>query len=131
MTHDTRDGNTGEGQRDRGRVLLPYAVFLIPFLVLASANSAGYRFGASDLAFYGPAVVRGLDPALFPRDAGLIDAQARLTFMDETVGTIARATTAHLPTLFLGLYLVTLALLALGAAAVGGQVYRSRWTVVA
>ena len=32
-------------------------------------NSAGYRYAASDQAFYIPAVLRHLDPALFPRDA--------------------------------------------------------------
>ena len=56
---------------------------------------AGYRYGASDLAFYGPAVMRHLDPALFPRDRVVIDAQARLTLMDESVGTLARVTTRN------------------------------------
>ena len=91
---------------------------LLVFVLLATANSAGYRYGASDLAFYGPAVMRQLDPTLFPRDAPLIDAQARLTFMDETVAAIARLTTDHLPALFLGL-LITLALLAAGIAGIG------------
>jgi len=36
-------------------------------------NSAGYRYGASDQAFYIPAIVRHLEPADFPRDAPLID----------------------------------------------------------
>jgi hypothetical protein len=111
--------------------LLPFVSCLLPFVVLATSNSAGYRYGASDLAFYGPAVMRQLDPALFPRDRVLIDAQARLTFMDETVGSIARLTTDRFPALFLGLYLATLALLALGAAAIGAQMYRSSWTVAA
>ena len=92
---------------------------LLVFVLLATANSAGYRYGASDLAFYGPVSQRRqLDPALF-RDAPLIDAQARLTFMDETVAAIARLTTDHLPALFLGLYLITLALLAIGIAGIG------------
>ena len=56
--------------------LLPFAFCL--FVVLATLNSAGYRYGASDQAFYIPAVTRQLDPALFPRDRALIDAQARL-----------------------------------------------------
>jgi len=100
----------------------------IPFVLLATANSAGYRYGASDLAFYGPAVMRQLDPALFPRDFPIIDAQARLTFMDETVAAIARVTTTDLPTLFHALYLATLLLLVFGGAAVGSAIYRSRWT---
>jgi hypothetical protein len=113
------------------RVLAPFAWCLLPFLLLATANSAGYRYGASDLAFYGPAVMRQLDPALFPHDAALIEAQARLTRMDETVAAIARATTKHLPTLFLVLYLCTLALLALAGSAIGNAIYRSAWATTA
>ena len=44
------------------------------FLVLATANGGGYRYGVSDQAFWIPAAVRALQPASFPRDAGLIDA---------------------------------------------------------
>src|SRR5258708_24694096 len=51
--------------------------FAIVFIVLATLNSAGYRYGASDQAFYIPAVLRHVDPALFPQDRVLIDAQAR------------------------------------------------------
>ncbi len=127
MTHDK-----GKGRREKGEVLFPFPLSLFPcllvlFLPLATANSAGYRYGASDLAFYGPAVMRDLDPALFPRDGALIEAQARLTFMDETVAALARLTTDHFPTLFLGLYVLTLVLLALGAAAIAGQMYHSPW----
>ena len=57
-------------------------------------NVAGYRFGASDQALYLPAVLRHLDPLLFPRDAPLIDTQARLMFNDEIVALIARLTGA-------------------------------------
>jgi hypothetical protein len=106
-------------------------VALLPFILLATANSAGYRYGASDLAFYGPAVMRQLDPTLFPRDTPVIDAQAQLTFMDETVGAVSRLTTSNFPTLFLSLYLLTLVLLALAIGAIGESLYESRWTVLA
>ena len=115
----------------KGKAIFPFAFSLFPFVVLATANSAGYRYGASDLAFYGPAVMRHLDPRLFPRDTPLIDAQARLTFMDETIGTLAAVTTGHLPTLFLGLYIVTLVLLALAGWLIGRTLYRSAWTTAA
>jgi hypothetical protein len=115
----------------RGSGLRLWLLPLVPFVLLATANSAGYRYGASDLAFYGPAVMRQLDPGLFPRDTPIIDAQARLTFMDETVAAISRLTTGDLPTLFLGLYLLTLALLAAGIGAIGASLYRSRWTTIA
>ena len=115
----------------RGSGLRLWLLPLVPFVLLATANSADYRYGASDLAFYGPAVMRQLDPGLFPRDTPIIDAQARLTFMDETVAAISRLTTGDLPTLFLGLYLLTLALLAAGIGAIGASLYRSRWTTIA
>ena len=114
----------------RGQVAGLLILALFPFVLLATANSAGYRYGASDLAFYGPAVMRQLDSSLFPRDTPIIDAQARLTFMDETVAAIARVTTTDLPTLFLGLYLATLLLLVFGGAALGSAIYRSRWTAL-
>src|SRR6188474_923179 len=107
--------------RRQGKRPFPFSLWfllLIPFILLATANSAGYRYGASDLAFYGPAVMRQLDPGLFPRDTPIIEAQARLTFMDETVAAISRLTTGDLPTLFLGLYLLTLACLAIGLFAI-------------
>ena len=106
------------------------ALSVVPLVLIATANSAGYRYGASDLAFYGPAVMRHLDPQLFPRDRPIIEAQARLTLMDETVGTLARLTTRDLPVLFLGLYCLSIALLAAGAAAIGGSLYRHRWSIV-
>jgi hypothetical protein len=107
---------------------LLWLLSLVPFVLLATANSAGYRYGASDLAFYGPAVMRQLDPSLFPRDTPVLNAQANLTFMDETVAAIARRTTTHLPSLFFGLYIVTLVLLAAGVTAIGTSLYRHRWT---
>jgi hypothetical protein len=119
-------GGSGLGPRD-----LLWVLALIPFVLLATANSAGYRYGASDLAFYGPAVMRQLDPELFPRDRPVLDAQAKLTFMDETVAAIARRTTTHLPSLFLGLYIATLILLAAGVMAIGSALSLNRWTVVA
>jgi hypothetical protein len=127
----TREGG-GPGLGTRGsRNILLWVVALLPFVGLATANSAGYRYGASDLAFYGPAVMRRLDASLFPRDRPVIDAQANLTFMDETVAAIARRTTTHLPTLFLGLYVTTLILLAAGISATGAGIYRSPWAVAA
>ncbi|MGH9314928.1 MAG: hypothetical protein ACRD1S_17225, partial [Vicinamibacterales bacterium] len=61
------------------------------FVLLAVSNSAGYRYGASDQSFYLPAAARAADPTLFPRDAPLLDAQARLTAADELLAAAARA----------------------------------------
>ena len=107
------------------------AAWLVLFGVLATANSAGYRYGASDLAFYAPAIMRQLDPALYPRDAPLLNVQADLTFADETIAAIARVTRLDLPQLFFALYAVTLGLLAFAALTVGEALYRSWWSSAA
>jgi hypothetical protein len=101
------------------------------FVLLATMNAAGYRYGASDQAFYIPAVVRHLDPAVYPRDAPLIDSQARLTVIDEAIAAVAGATGQSLQRLFLALYLGTLVLLVSAAAHLGSIFYRSRWTIAA
>ena len=102
---------------------------LVPFVLLATLNSAGYRYGASDQAFYIPAVLKRLDPALFPRDGALIASQARLTLVDEAIALVARATGLSLPVLFAGGYLAALILLAWGAASLGALLYRTPWAV--
>lgn len=94
-------------------------------------NSAGYRYAASDQAFYIPAILRQLDPALFPRDAGLIDAQAGLTLIDEISAAVVHQTGLSLQYLFLALYLVALLLLLAAAVAIGSRLYRTGWAVVA
>jgi hypothetical protein len=100
-------------------------------VILATMNSAGYRFAASDQAFYLPAVVRHLEPADFPRDAFLIDAQARLTLADDLIAALARATGLSLQHLFLFLYVVSLCLLVAAAVQIASRLYRTRWAVVA
>jgi len=111
--------------------LLPFSFFLIPFILLCTLNSAGYRYGASDLAFYIPAALERLDPSLFPRDRALIASQARLTMIDETIAVLTRTTRLTLPPLFAGLYVLTLALLLAGTWLVGRHLYRSAWTLAA
>lgn len=109
--------------------LLPLAACL--FVVLATLNSAGYRYAASDQAFYIPAVLRHLDPALFPRDRALIDPQAHLALVDEILAAAVKYLHIPLPYLFLALYVATLLLLLAGAARIGAHLYRTRWAVAA
>jgi hypothetical protein len=111
--------------------LLPFSFALFPFLLLCTLNSAGYRYGASDLAFYIPAALEKLDPALFPRDGALIASQARLTMIDEVIAGLARVTGLSLPPLFAALYVLTLSLLLAGAWLIADRVYRSPWTTTA
>ena len=86
------------------------------FVLLATANSGGYRYGASDQAFYGPAVALRMDPALFPRDRVLFAPQMRAWLADDLFAGLARATGARLPAIFFMTYIVTLLLFAAAAA---------------
>lgn len=99
------------------------------FGVLATANSGGYRYGVSDQAFYLPAVSQHLAPNLFPRDAPLLDAQARLIASDELVAAVVTATGASLPKVAVAIYAVTLLLLILAAAAFARGLGYSWWAV--
>jgi hypothetical protein len=101
----------------------------IVFVVLATLNSAGYRYGASDQAFYIPAVLRHVDPALFPQDRAVIDPQSRLAVVDEILAGVVRVTRVSLPHLFFALYLATLVLLVYAASRIGAHFYRTRWAV--
>lgn len=115
----------------RGRKIVPSAAALLAFLLLATLNSAGYRYGASDQAFYIPAVLRSMDPSLFPNDGPLIESQARLIVIDEAIGALATATGLSLPALFAAFYVITLGLLALAGKRLGAVIYRHRWTTAA
>jgi hypothetical protein len=103
------------------------------FILLATINSAGYRYGASDQAFYMPAMLERMDPSLFPRDSDLIHSQAQLTFADDVLGPLARVTGVSFPVLFVVLQVVTLSLLAIGVFRIGQVMYRthSEWATLA
>ena len=116
--------------RTVGRLCLLPSAFCL-FVVLATLNSAGYRYGASDQALYIPAVLRHVDPALFPQDRVLISAHARLMVADELLAGIVRATGVSIQQLFFALYVTSLLLLVAGASRIGGHLYRTRWAVVA
>jgi hypothetical protein len=124
-------GKKGKREKGEGKSLFPFALCLFPFLLLGTLNSAGYRYGASDLAFYIPAALEKIDPSLFPRDSALIASQARLTMIDEVIAVLSRATGLMLPSLFATLYCVTLSLLLAGVWLIGSGLYRSVWTTTA
>jgi hypothetical protein len=119
------------GLRAQGLPAYAFALCLLPFVVLATANSAGYRFGASDQAFYAPAILERMDPTRYPRDSPLIQAQAKLTFVDDVVGPIAKVIHIPLPSLFVTLQAITLALLAFAATRIAQSCYRTHWAGVA
>lgn len=118
---------------DRGAVSRTalFLICVVPFVVLATFNSAGYRYGASDQAFYVPAVLERLNPSLFPRDSILIESQAALTVVDEVVAALVRALPISLPALFAILYVAALACLVRGALSMAEVLYRTRWAAIA
>lgn len=101
------------------------------FVLLATANGAGYRYGVSDQAFYIPVVTRSLEPAAFPRDAPIIDAEGRLMVLDEILAAVMQTTGVSLETLYLAGYFTSLALLWVGIILIGTRVYRNRWAMAA
>jgi hypothetical protein len=104
---------------------------LLAFVILATANGGGYRYGISDQAFYIPAVLHALEPGAFPRDASLIDAQAHLMVLDEAFAGVMRVTGLSLPVLFAAGYFLSLTLIWAALVLIGRRVYVQGWTVVA
>lgn len=107
------------------------ALSMLAFGLLAAANTGGYRYGVSDQAFYIPAAVLAETPDAYPLDRGLIVSQARLLVIDEVAGAIARGTGASLPVIFLVGYLLTLAVLFVGAVTFARACQYSWWAVAA
>ena len=101
------------------------------FVVLATANGAGYRYGTSDQAFYIPVITRAIDVSLFPRDGAVIDAEGRLMLMDEVMATLVQGSGISLEMAFLVGYVISMLLLWAAVALIGARLYRHTWAVVA
>ena len=99
----------------------------VAFVVLATANAGGYRFGIGDQAYYTAAQALSADPALFPRDAALLAAQSRYMVIDDVIGGLVRTTGLTLQTLSFALYLVTLVALFAAAVAFARALGASWW----
>jgi hypothetical protein len=102
---------------------------VVLFVVLATANSGGYRYGVSDQAFYFPAVNQLLTPELFPRDAPLLQAQGRLMASDNIVAAIVSSTGLSLPRISIALYVIGLVVLITAAAFFARGLGYSWWAV--
>ena len=101
------------------------------FAVLATLNAGGYRYGASDQAFYIPAILHQLDPALYPRDWAMIGAQGRYFLLDELMAAVMRATGLSLPALFVLAQAAALAAIYAGAIGLGRTVLTTPWAMAA
>jgi hypothetical protein len=111
------------------RIVLGAAALL--FAIVATANSGGYRFGVSDQAFYVPALARGLDPGLFPRDSDVLEVQTRLWAGDEVLTVVSRVSRLDLPALSVALYVLGLVLLAWSVVFLVRGLGGSWWAVAA
>lgn len=108
---------------------LALALAALVFVLVATANSGGYRYGVSDQAFYQPAIAMSADGALFPRDRVVLLPQMRLWVGDSLIGALVRVSGAGLPTVFLWLYVVTLLALAGAAISLARRLGMTWWTV--
>ena len=95
----------------------------LAFLILATANGAGYRYGVSDGAAYVPAVMLAENPAAFPRDAPLIRTQGQFFVVDEVLALIGRVTGASMESRFFAAYLVAVAVVWIGVIWIGSALY--------
>ena len=103
----------------------------LAFALCATLNAGGYRYGASDQAFYIPAILHQLDPSLFPRDWAMLGAQGRFFFVDELGAALVSATGLTLPVWFALAQVATLAALYAGAIAMGRAVFTTPWALAA
>jgi hypothetical protein len=90
-----------DGRRRHVKTALALTAAAAAFVIVATANSGGYRYGASDQAFYQPAIALAANPELYPRDRVVLASQMRLWLGDDLIGGIARVTGSELPPLFL------------------------------
>ncbi len=101
------------------------------FGLAATLNAGGYRYGAADQAFYIPAILKQLDPTLYPRDWSLIAPQAQYFLIDEIVAAAIRHLGGSIEGWFLAGYLVTTIGLFAALTALGATVFRSPLAVAA
>jgi hypothetical protein len=101
------------------------------FAVLAVFNSGGYRYGASDQAFYVPAIMRHADPALFPRDRVLIDSQDDLMIVNDVLAAVVVATGAPVAHVLIGAYALMLLAVAAAGWVFGRALLGTRWAAAA
>jgi hypothetical protein len=101
------------------------------FAFLATLNTAGYRYGVGDQAFYVPSILRQIDGRLFPRDSALLDVQSRLFVFDEVLARATAVVPVSLETWFIGLYLLTMVLSYAGLVRLADRLLLSRWSIAA
>lgn len=107
------------------------ALGALAFLVVATANAGGYRYGASDQAFYIPAIRKVMDASLFPRDASLLAAQGQVILWDGLAAGLTSLLHLPLPWTFVLLFTAGMLLLYAGALLVARGAGLSGWGTLA
>lgn len=110
---------------------IAWAGLAVLLLAAAILNSGGYHYGIGDQAFYVPAVLAHMEPALFPRDHELIEAEDRLILFTEAIAWFSETTRVPLPVCFFALHVATLLLLFGAILRFGRAFYASAWTAAA
>jgi hypothetical protein len=105
------------------------AAAAVLFVIVATANSGGYRYGASDQAFYQPAIALAADPDLFPRDRVVLAAQMRHWPGAYVIGAAGRLTDGDWPRLFIAFYITTLVALFAAGVLFARAIGASWWVV--
>ena len=103
---------------------------LTTVILLAIANTGGYRYGVSDQAFYLPSIALAGDETLFPHDAALLQAQARLMVTDELTAALV-GTGLPQPSLLLAGHVAGLGCLFAAIWLLARHFAVSRWTAAA
>jgi hypothetical protein len=101
------------------------------FAVLSILNSGGYRYGASDQAFYVPAVLRQMDPTLFPRDRALLAVQDHLLILDDLLAEVAILTGISVVHVMFVAYWVMLLAVGVGGWVFGRALLDTQWGAAA
>ncbi len=103
----------------------------LAFALMATLNAGGYRYGVADQAFYIPAILHQLDPALYPRDWAMLGAQGRYFLVDEIGGALVGLTGVRLPVWFALAQGATLLAFYAGAVALGRAILTTPWALAA
>ena len=104
-----------------------WAAAALVFVLIATLNAGGYRFGVADQAFYLPAIQRHLDPQSFPRDRLIIDDQDRLNVFTAALAAAVQETGVGTEWLFAAMYLAALGLGFGAAVSMGRELGLSPW----
>ena len=129
-----RDGSSPEQPALNPRVtrILSGTALVTAFGMLAVFNSGGYRYGASDQAFYVPAIMRHVDPSAVPARPRA-HRRCRTTCCSSTAcsRTIVTATGATVANVLFGAYLIMLLAVAGAGWLFGRALLATRWGAAA